>query len=125
MIKEFRDFVTRGNLVELAVAFVMGIAFAAVVTSLTENVVMPIVAIPFGEPNFNALTWTVNDSVIAYGAFITAAVTFLLVALGVFFLIVKPINALRARQVAGEETAAEPPEDIRLLTEIRDELRRR
>lgn len=125
MIKEFRDFVTRGNLVELAVAFVMGIAFAAVVTSLTENVVMPIVAIPFGEPNFNSLTWTVNDSVIAYGAFITAAVTFLLVALGVFFLIVKPINALRARQVAGEETAAEPPEDIRLLTEIRDELRRR
>ena len=125
MIKEFRDFVTRGNLVELAVAFVMGIAFAAVVTSLTENVVMPIVAIPFGEPNFNALTWTVNDSVIAYGAFITAAVTFLLVALGVFFLIVKPINALRARQVAGEETAAEPPEDVRLLTEIRDELRRR
>jgi len=125
VIKEFRDFVTRGNLVELAVAFVMGIAFAAVVTSLTENVVMPIVAIPFGEPNFNALTWTVNDSVIAYGAFITAAVTFLLVALGVFFLIVKPINALRARQVAGEETAAEPPEDIRLLTEIRDELRRR
>jgi large conductance mechanosensitive channel len=125
VIKEFRDFVTRGNLVELAVAFVMGIAFAAVVTSLTENVVMPIVAIPFGEPNFNALTWTVNDSVIAYGAFITAAVTFLLVALGVFFLIVKPINALRARQVAGEETAAEPPEDVRLLTEIRDELRRR
>ena len=125
MIKEFRDFVTRGNLVELAVAFVMGIAFAAVVTSLTENVVMPIVAIPFGEPNFNSLTWTVNDSVVAYGAFITAAVTFLLVALGVFFLIVKPINALRARQVAGEETAAEPPEDIRLLTEIRDELRRR
>ena len=72
MIKEFREFLLRGNLVELAVAFVMGIAFAAVVTSFVDNLVMPIIAMIFGEPNFNDLTFTINDAVFRYGAFLTA-----------------------------------------------------
>ena len=123
MVQEFRDFITKGNLIEIAVAFVMGIAFAAVVTSFTEDIVMPIISIPFGEPNFDALTLEINGAVIAYGAFITAFVTFVLIALVVFFVIVKPYNAYRARtEEAAEEEA--PAEDIVLLTEIRDALRR-
>jgi large conductance mechanosensitive channel len=125
MIKEFREFVTKGNLVTLAVGFIMGVAFAAVVTSLVENVIMPIVAIPFGEPNFDSLVWEVNGSVIAWGAFVTALVVFLLTALAVFLFIVKPYTALEARLKSddGEETAG--PTEVELLAEIRDQLARR
>ena len=72
MIKEFRDFLMRGNLVELAVAFVMGLAFAALVSSFVDNLVMPIVAMIIGKPDFSDLTFTINDAVFRYGAFITA-----------------------------------------------------
>src|SRR6186997_2387734 len=71
MLKEFRDFLLRGNIVELAIAFVMGVAFAAVVNSLVDNLVMPIIAMIIGKPNFNDLTFTINDAVFRYGAFIT------------------------------------------------------
>ena len=73
MIKEFRDFLMRGNLVELAVAFVMGLAFAALISSFVDNLVMPIVAMIIGKPDFSDLTFTINDAVFRYGAFITAA----------------------------------------------------
>ena len=75
MLKEFKDFLLRGNIVELAVAFVMGVAFAAVVNSLVNNLVMPIVAMIFGKPDFNDLTFTINDAVFRYGAFITDVIT--------------------------------------------------
>ena len=97
MVKEFRDFLTRGNLVELAVAFVMGLAFAALITSFVDNLVMPIVAMIIGKPDFSGLTFTVNDAVFGYGAFITAAITFLATAAAIFFFVVKPMNALMAR----------------------------
>jgi large conductance mechanosensitive channel len=124
MIQEFKDFIAKGNVVMLAVGFIMGLAFQGVVNSLVENVIMPIVAIPFGEPNFNSLTWEVNGSVIMWGAFVTAAVVFLLTALAVFLFIVKPYNALTERygRDAGEEVE---PTEIELLTEIRDALRSR
>ena len=122
MIKEFRDFLTKGSLIDIAVGFIMGAAFTALTVSFTEDIVMPIVAIPFGEPSFDSLTWTVNDSVIAYGSFLTALVVFLLTALAVFFFIVKPINAYRARQATAE---AAGPTEIELLTEIRDSLANR
>lgn len=127
MIQEFKDFVAKGNVVMLAVGFIMGAAFQSVVTSLVENVIMPIVAIPFGEPNFDALTWQVGDSVITYGAFITTAVSFLLVALAVFFFIVRPYNIMVERAKEGEEEVEEEagPTELDLLAEIRDELRRR
>jgi large conductance mechanosensitive channel len=97
VIKEFRDFLVRGSLVELAVAFVMGLAFAALVTSFVDNLVMPIVAMIIGKPDFSDLTFTINDAVFRYGAFITAAITFLATAAAIFFFVVKPYNALTTR----------------------------
>lgn len=123
MVQEFKDFIARGNLITLAVGFIMGIAFAAVVTSFVEHIVMPIVAIPFGEPDFSALTLEINGSVIAWGSFVTAAVVFILTALAVFLFIVKPYNAYEARTTEGTEAEVGPTE-IELLTEIRDSLRR-
>jgi len=101
MWKEFKAFALKGNLVDLAVAFVLGLAFAAVVNALVANVVMPLVAAIFGQPNFDALTFKVGDGVIAYGVFLTALVNFLIVAL-VLFAIVK------AYQQATRPRGAEP-----------------
>jgi len=122
MMQEFRDFVAKGNMIDIAVGFIMGAAFTALVGSLVEKVLMPIVAIPFGEPNFDAIVWTVNGSEIMIGAFITAIVSFLLVAIGVFFFIVKPYNAYRTRLDTTTGDAPAGPSEIELLTEIRDAL---
>jgi large conductance mechanosensitive channel len=97
MLKEFRDFLLRGNIVELAVAFVMGVAFAAVVTSLVDNLVMPIVAMIIGKPDFSDLTFTINDAVFRYGAFITDVIQFIAIAAAVFFFVVRPMDAIMAR----------------------------
>ncbi len=105
MIKEFRDSLMRGNLVELAVAFVLGLAFAALVTSFVDNLVMPIVAMIIGKPDFSDLTFTINDAVFRYGAFITDAITFIATAAAIFFFVVKPMNALMARLSKPEEEA--------------------
>jgi len=122
MIQEFKDFIGRGNVVMVAVGFMMGVAFQGVVNSLVENVIMPVVAIPFGQPNFDSLIWTVNGSVIMWGSFVTATVVFLLTAVAVFLFIVKPYNTFQAR--FGEQPADEAgPTEIELLTQIRDQLR--
>jgi large conductance mechanosensitive channel len=97
MLRELRDFLFRGNIVELAVAFVMGLAFAAVVNSLVNNLVMPIVAMIIGKPDFSELTFTVNDAVFRYGAFITDVIQFLAIGAAVFFFVVKPVQAMLAR----------------------------
>lgn len=123
MIEEFRDFIAKGNMIDIAVGFIMGAAFTAVIGALVDNVLMPIVAIPFGEPSFDDIIWTVNDSQILIGSFITAVVAFLLVALAVFFFIVKPYNAYRDRTATGEEEDTGPTE-VELLTQIRDSLAR-
>jgi large conductance mechanosensitive channel len=125
MIREFKEFIAKGNVVMLAVGFIMGVAFQGVVTSLVESVIMPIVAIPFGEPAFDSLTITVNDSVITWGSFVTAAVSFLLTALAVFLFIVKPYNVFVNRFAREQEEADPGPSEIELLTEIRDTLRER
>jgi large conductance mechanosensitive channel len=124
MIQEFKEFIAKGNVIMLAVGFIMGVAFQTVVNSLVQDVIMPIIAIPFGQPNFADLVWVVNDSVIMWGSFVTAAVIFLLTALAVFLFIVKPYNAYTARFGKAEEEVAGPTE-IELLTEIRDSLRAR
>ena len=98
MLREFRDFLFRGNIVELAVAFVIGLAFAAVVNSLVANLVMPIVAMIIGKPDFSDLTFTINDAVFRYGAFITDVIQFVAIAAAVFFFVVKPAQAMMARQ---------------------------
>lgn len=125
MVREFRDFIMRGNVVDLAVAVVIGAAFGAVVTSLVENLITPLIAAIFGEPDFSALTFTINDSVFGYGAFINAVVAFLLIAAAVFFLIVKPMMKLMELRRRGEiEEPEAPTEEVLLLREIRDLLRR-
>jgi large conductance mechanosensitive channel len=103
MLKEFRDFLMRGNLVELAVAFVMGLAFAALVGSFIASFVMPFISMVIGEPDFSDLTFIINDAVFTYGSLITAAITFLSTAAAIFFFVVKPMNALQARFSKPEE----------------------
>jgi large conductance mechanosensitive channel len=97
MLEELKNFLFRGNIVELAVAFVMGVAFAAVVNSLVDNLVMPIIAMIIGKPDFSGLTFTINDAVFRYGAFITDVIQFLAIGAAVFFFVVKPVQAMLAR----------------------------
>jgi large conductance mechanosensitive channel len=122
MVKEFREFILRGNLVDLAVAVVIGTAFTALVTSLVANLITPLLAAVGGQPDFSALTFTINGSEFRYGAFLNALFSFLVIAAVVFFLVVKPVNALLARVERPAEQAS-PTADIQLLTEIRDLLR--
>jgi large conductance mechanosensitive channel len=113
MVKEFRDFLMKGNIVDLAVAFVMGVAFGAVVNSLVDNLVMPIIAMIIGKPDFSNLTFTINDAVFRYGAFITDVISFIAVAAAVFFFIVKPMQALASRRRADEEV--EPTNEEKMV----------
>ena len=103
---EFKTFLLRGNIVALAVAFVIGAAFKDVVTSMVESLFTPLIAAIFGEPDFARLTFTINDSVFQYGAFVNALIAFLAIAAVVFFFVVKPVNAMIAR--AKEEPPADP-----------------
>ena len=103
MLREFRDFVFRGNIIELAVAFVLGVAFAALINSFIDNLLMPVVAMIFGEPDFRGLTFTINGAVFRYGAFITDGIVFLAVAAAIFFFILKPIAEVEKRTGPGEE----------------------
>ncbi len=97
MLKEFREFILRGNLVDLAVAVVIGTAFGALVAALVEDLITPIIAAFVGKPDFGGLTFTINDSRFLYGDFINALITFVSIAAAVFFFVVKPVNALMAR----------------------------
>lgn len=97
MLKDFRTFIARGNLVDLAVAVVLGVAFSAVVTSMVEDLITPLIAAIFGEPDFSGLKFTINGSEFRYGEFINALLAFVTVAAVVFFFVVKPMNALVER----------------------------
>ena len=97
MLKEFREFILRGNLVDLAVAVVIGTAFTAVVTSMVEDLITPLIAAIGGEPDFSALSFTINGSEFRYGDFINALIAFLIIATVVFFFVIKPVNALLSR----------------------------
>ena len=104
-MKDFKAFLLRGNLVDMAVGIVVGVAFAAVVTALVSDLVTPLLAAIGGQQDFSALTFTINKSHFLYGAFINAVLSFVLVAAAIFFFVVKPVNALVAR------TRREPPAD--------------
>ena len=97
MLTEFRQFILRGNLVDLAVAVVLGAAFTAVVNALVAGLITPLIAAVGGEPDFSRLAFTINGSRFAYGEFLNALITFLIVAAVVFFLVIKPVNALLER----------------------------
>jgi large conductance mechanosensitive channel len=122
MLTEFRDFLMRGNLLELAVAFVMGLAFAALINGFIASFVMPFISMIVGEPDFSELTFTINDAVFTYGSFITALITFFSTAAAIFFLVVKPANALMARFRSAEDEAVDDEErrHQELLAAIRE-----
>ena len=109
LLKEFRAFLLRGNLIDLAVAFVLGLAFAAVVTAFVADIITPIIAAIFGKPDFSSLSFTINGSHFLYGDFINAAIAFVLIAVVLFYFVVKPVNALRARRRAEEPSTRECP----------------
>jgi large conductance mechanosensitive channel len=121
MLKEFRDFLFRGSIVELAVAFVMGLAFAAVVNSLVNDLIMPVIAMIIGKPDFSDLTFTINDARFRYGAFLTNLIQFAAVAAAVFFFVVRPVNMLlqRFRSPAEEGMPDEERRHQELLTALR------
>jgi large conductance mechanosensitive channel len=96
MLAGFKKFLFRGNVVDLAVAVVIGAAFGAVVTSFVTNLLTPLIAAIFGKPDFSALSFTVHGSTIAYGAFLNALISFVLVATAVYFVVVVPMNAVQA-----------------------------
>jgi len=105
MLKEFKAFLFRGNIVDLAVAVVIGIAFGAVITALVADIITPLIAAIFGSHDFSALTFTINNSTFLYGAFINAVISFVLIAAAVFFVVVKPMNAIAARRTKDEPAA--------------------
>jgi large conductance mechanosensitive channel len=115
-VKDFKAFLLRGNLVDLAVGIVIGLAFTAVVTALVGSLITPLIAAIFGSPDFASLTFTINGSVFTYGVFLNALISFLLIATVVFFLVVKPVNALIARSKKDEEATTRPCPEC--LTEI-------
>ena len=102
-VRGFREFLTRGNLVELAIAVVIGTAFTAVVTAVVVDLITPLIAAIAGKPDFNSLTFTINHSTFRYGAFFNALITFLIIAAVVYFLVVKPMAALLARMTRNKE----------------------
>lgn len=120
LVKEFKEFITRGNVVDMAVGIIIGSAFTAIVTSLVNDVVMPFIGWIIGGKDFTEYAVQLGDATIAYGNFIQAIINFLLIAL-VVFLIVKAINSVRKKK---EEEPAEPSDEVKLLTEIRDSLKK-
>ena len=110
LVSDFKQFVLRGNVVDLAVAVVIGTAFAAVVKALVTDLVTPIVALIFGKPSFENLSFTINGSHFLYGDFINALITFLSIAAAVFFFVVAPINALMKRRAQEDPDTKECPE---------------
>jgi len=117
MIKEFKAFVLRGNVVDLAVAVVIGAAFGAVVTAFVNYLLTPLIAIP-GKYSFMNLTFTIRHSVFSYGRFLDALISFVLIAAAVFFFVIKPINALAARRRKGEEAEEGTRDCPECLSEI-------
>ena len=103
MIKGFKEFILRGNVIDLAVALVIGAAFGAVVTSFVNDVLMQIIAAIGGQPDFGSLSFKIGQGVIKYGAFLNALITFLLVAAAIYFVVVMPMNKLAERRAKGQD----------------------
>lgn len=116
---EFKNFLSRGNVVDLAVAVVLGTAFGAVIKALVADLLTPIIALIFGKPDFSTLSFTINSSHFLYGDFINALIAFVSVAAAIFFFVVKPLNALAARRAAGKP---DPESDTRACTECLSEI---
>ena len=126
MIKEFKEFISKGNVMDMAVGIIIGGAFTAIVNSLVESILMPVIGVLSGGLSVADMSVTVGNAVIGYGAFLQAIIDFLLVAL-VLFSIIKALNKAKAaviKEEPAEEAPEEVPADIALLTEIRDLLKK-
>jgi large conductance mechanosensitive channel len=121
MLKEFREFAMKGNIVDLAVAVIIGGAFGKIVTALTENIIMPIISLIMGKGGVEQLSAKIGSTIFPIGKFLQAVIDFILVAF-VLFLIVKAMNSIMKKKEAPAPVA--PPEEIVLLREIRDELKK-
>jgi large conductance mechanosensitive channel len=124
VLKDFKAFLMQGNLIMLAIAFVMGVAFAALLNSFVANLIMPIIGAIFGKTDFSSLTFTIHKSLFGYGSFITALITFVAIAAAVFFFIVKPYEAITARTKKPEVDAG-PSDEERRHQELLAALRAR
>ncbi len=127
-IDEFKAFAMKGNVIDLAVAVVIGGAFGKIVSSLVADIVTPLIGLLMGGVNFSGLAYTLGDAVVSYGVFVQSVIDFIIVALAIF-MVVKGINKAQAAVVKKEEEAKEekpkePSEEVRLLREIRDSLNR-
>jgi len=126
MLKGFRDFIMRGNVIDLAIAVVVGAAFNAVVQELVKDIVTPLIAAIGGKSDFSALSFTINHSKFQYGAFLNALISFLVVAAALYFVVVLPLNKIAERRAAklakGEPDPDPKSEEIILLQQIRDLL---
>jgi large conductance mechanosensitive channel len=124
VFKGFKEFIMRGNVVQLAVAFVMGVAFSAIVNALVTDIISPLIAAIFGKRDYSALVLTVHNSQIKYGSFVNAVISFLFIAIGVYFFIVAPMNHFEKarRRRRGLPEAVPEVTEIELLTQIRDSL---
>ena len=127
MLKGFKDFLMRGNVVDLAVAVVVGAAFSKVVDGLLKGLINPLIAAVAGEPNLDSVgTFTLNNAKFSIGLLLTALVNFVLISAAIYFVVVMPLNKLAERRAKGIEPETDAPsEDVALLTEIRDLLARR
>jgi large conductance mechanosensitive channel len=124
MFRELRDFLFRGNVVDLAVAVVIAGAFGAVVASFVADILTPLLGI-IGVPDFSTLAITINEAEIRYGVFLNTVITFLLIGASVFLFVVKPMQRMTALRKKEETAAPAGPTELEVLTEIRDELRKR
>ena len=125
MLKGFKEFISRGNVVELAVGVIIGAAFKNIVDALVDGIINPLIAAVIGKPDFSdAFILTLNGTDVKFGLLITAVINFLLMGLAIYFCIVVPMNALNARRKKAEDEApsAEVSDEVKLLTEIRDAL---
>lgn len=123
MLKEFREFMLRGNVVDLAVAVVIGGAFAAITVSLVEDIITPLLGL-LGIPDFSTWVIEVGEAEMRIGEFLNTLISFITIAAAIFFLVVKPMNAINARRAEDEAEEEKGPSEVDLLTEIRDELRK-
>jgi len=123
MIKEFREFLFRGNVVDLAVAVVIGAAFGTIITSFVEDILTPLLGL-LGIPDFTTWVIEVGDAEMRIGLFLNALISFGLIAAAIFFVVVKPMQAIQAARASEEEEEEAGPSEVDLLTEIRDELRK-
>jgi len=125
MLKGFRDFIMRGNVVDLAVAVVIGAAFALVIKSVLDGLINPLIAAIFGKPNLDDVgTFTINNAHFSIGLVLTAVINFLCIAAAIYFLVIVPINALTERMRRNKpDEELEKSDEVLLLTEIRDALR--